>query len=414
MNLRVLAQLKNIYGKRVLVRIDGNVPIKNGKILDDYKLIKTVPTIQYLLRKGAKIIITSHLGRPNGYDKKLSLKPIVAYLEKKLRQHIFFPNYSVDAFAKNKHSLEMWQRIESAIQELKSGSILMLENIRFDNDEEKNTGVLAQKLANLADVFVLDGFGVAHREGASITGVADFLPTYAGFLLEEEVRALSKVAERPRHPLVLVLGGAKMETKIPLIKKFIDRADYILLGGGIVATYLHHQGFGVGTSLIEQDVPPKIFALFKNKKIIMPIDAVVGTVKGKRVSIMDMPQSLFKKEKKEVKFNIPPGCGIYDIGSKTLQMYNSILRQAQSIIWNGPLGYFEQKPYNQGTEMLIEAIVRETKRGAFSVCGGGETQEFLRKKKYDSKISLVSTGGGAMLEFLSGKKLPGVEVVLKK
>lgn len=397
MKLRSITELKNIAGKRVLLRIDANVPLKNGKIEDDYKLIKSLPTIRYLLRQKARIIIMSHLGRPKEYDEKVSLRPVAEYFQKKLRQPILF--FDIHALS------DSWKRAILAVENMQPGNILMLENIRFNADEEKNTGILAKKLSTLADIFVLDGFGVAHRDAASVTGVKKFLPTFAGLLLEEEVSALCKVLEKPRRPLVLVLGGAKMETKIPLLKNFIKKADYILLGGGILATYLHHQGKSVGTSLVEKELPKSVFTIFKNKKIKFQSDVTIGTVKGKKV--MHLPfNSKFKISQADQ--------GIYDVGPETLKEYKKILKKAKTIVWNGALGYFEQHPYQKGTYALAKMLAEQSKRGALVICGGGETEEILKKLKLLNIIDLVSTGGGAMLEFLSGKTLPGIKVLLKK
>lgn len=397
MKLRSLTSIKKLTDKHVLLRIDANIPLKKGKISDDYKLFKTLPTIQYLLKQKAKVIIVSHLGRPTGYDRQLSLRPIVNYFEKKLHQSILFFNFP--------NLNEGWKRAILASEHLKPGDLMFLENIRFDVDEEKNTGVLAKKLAALADIFILDGFGVVHRNAASVTGVAKLLPTYAGPLLEEEIKTLSRAMEKPRRPLTLVLGGAKMETKIPLLKNFIKKADYILLGGGIIATYLKFKGFSVGISLVEEDLPRQVFKLIENKKVILPVDMVVGSQTGKRVVIAAL----------DSKFFIPNSSqGIYDIGPKTLKLYAEYLKKAQTIVWNGAMGYFEQPPYQVGTFTLARMIARETQRGAFTVCGGGETEQVLKDLRLVKKISLISTGGGAMLEYLSGKKLPGIEAVMRK
>jgi 3-phosphoglycerate kinase len=404
MKLRSLTRVKNLAHKTVLLRIDANVPFKQGKILDDYKLVKTLPTLRYLLQQQARVIIVSHLGRPQGYDKKLSLRPIANYFEKKLKHSVLFVDFSPQSRAGHfeYHFSDLKKYGILAREHTPQNNLIMLENIRFDEDEEKDTGVLAKKLSQFADIFVLDGFGVAHRRGASVTGVARFLPAYAGLLLEQEVRALTRVVEKPQHPLVVILGGAKMETKIPLVKNFLSKADYILLSGGIIATYLWYQGKRVGSSLVERELAPGIFKLFKNKKIILPTDVIVGTVQGKKTQVVSLTSE----------FSIPADDqGIYDIGPETILLYHNLLKKARTIIWNGGLGYFEQKPYNAGTEALARMIVKETKRGAFSVCGGGETEQLLRQLKLEQKISLVSTGGGAMLEFLSGKKLPGITMV---
>ncbi len=396
-DLPLVSSLKNVHGKPVLVRSDFNVPVKQGRVQDDFKVIKGLETIRRLSAAGAKVIIISHLGRPEGIDTSLSLRPVARFLEKSLRQRVVFFN--------EKPSANFWPKANQRITGLKPGEIILLENIRFFPEEDKEKGVLAIELAKLADLFVLDGFGVSHRAAASVSGVARLLPHYAGNLLATEVAGLTKVLERPKKPLVVVLGGAKMETKIPVLKKLLPLADQVLVGGGIANTYWWAKGLSVGMSLIDEQFKKEALSYGAKKKIIFPIDAVAGSKDGKRFQIISTTS----------KFHIPhSNFGIYDIGPKTAELYAEYLTKAQTIVWNGALGFFEQPPYQQGTYSIARHIAECANNKAFAVCGGGETVEVLRDLDIIDDIDLVSTGGGAMLEFLSGKKLPGIEALRKK
>lgn len=392
MNFKQLDSIKDMRGKRVLVREDYNVPMRGKKIVSDYKIERSIATLRYLEKRGAKIIIVSHLGRPHGVESTFSLKPVAARLEKYLNKKIH-----LQTSAELKSS---WVDIVLKTKELKNGEILMLENIRFFKEEEKNTSTFSKKLAELGDVFVLDGFGVVHRDAASVTGVTQYIPTYAGFLLQEEVQALERVLQKPKHPVVVVLGGIKLETKLPLIKKLLPLADKILLAGGLANTYLWAQGYAVGNSLVEKQFKKEMLSLAQNKKIDVPVDVVVGAKQGNRVQQVTIDELRFVKN----------GFGIYDLGPKSIKVYTTYIREAQTIIWNGAVGFFEQTPYEKGTCALAKAIAQSSKKDAFAVCGGGETEEILRRLKILKHIDLVSTGGGAMLEYLSGKELPGLKI----
>ncbi len=388
MELKSIDQVKFFPKQRVLLRVDFNVPLKNKKVIDDFKIIQTLPTIKFLLKKKVQIIIVSHLGRPSRPTPALSLKPVSEYLAKLLATKITFT--SLEKLEKNTRSTD---------------GVYFLENIRFHKEEEKNTKNFAKRLANLADSMVLDGFGVSHRSAASIVGVAAFLPTYAGLLLSAEITGLNRVLEKPRKPFVVVLGGAKMETKIPMLKRLAPLADYILVGGGLANTYYLSEGYRIGTSLVEKKFIAEMRTLGKNKKIIFPVDAVYGTEGGKKVGVTT----------RENQFKLPgQSLGFYDIGPKTIQLFAKYLRKAETIVWNGALGFFEQRPYHFGTYAIAQAIAARAKGRAFGVAGGGETVEVIKKLGLLKQIDLVSTGGGAMLEFLSGAHLPGVTVVTKK
>ncbi len=383
MQIKSVSNLKNLKNVRVLVRVDFNVPIKKGKVLDDFKIVQSIPTIKYLLRKGARVILVSHLGRPVGTDRKLSLRPLVKTLQKLLGIEVCFTHWS--KFDTNKFC-----------------RVTLLENIRFDKGEEANDIKFAKALSGLADLFVLDGFAVAHRDSASVSGLTKYLPAYAGLLLTQEISGLIKIISKPHKPLVVVLGGAKMETKIPVLKNLLAKADHVLVGGGIVNTYLWGKGYKIGDSLIDKDYKKEALSYGANKKIVLPIDFVVGPANGRKAKVMSTDElSLAKK------------CGIYDIGPRTVRLFSEYIKKANTIVWNGALGRFEQSPYYHGTYAIARIIAARSKGRAFGVCGGGETVEVLQKLKLMDDIDLVSTGGGAMLEFLSGKKLPGIKNIIK-
>src|SRR3989339_891592 len=289
------------------------------------------------------------------------------------------------------------------IKKMKNGEIVMLENIRFFPDEAENENNFGKTLASIADIFVLDGFAVAHRDSGSVTGVAKHLPSYAGLLLEKEVVGVSKVLQQPKNPFVLVLGGAKMETKIPVIKNLLPKCDYLLAGGGIVNTYLKVLGYGVGDSLVDMDFKKESLIYGKKKKVIMPVDVVVGTIDGKKYRVVELQKKSHQICKK--------GEAILDCGPKTIQLYAKYIKQAQTLVWNGARGYFEQKPYDVGTLSIARLVASRSKGKAYGVIGGGETLQSMEMVKMTEYVDLVSTGGGAMLEFLSGNMLPGVTAV---
>jgi phosphoglycerate kinase len=393
MPLPVLSDHTDWKGKRVIVRADFNVPLKDGKILDDYKIIQTLPTLRYLVKRGASIILVSHLGRPEGKIKRaLSLRPIARELEKKLRRKILF----LDQY----RSSATWSKIKSRLDRLPAGSVTLLENIRFSALEDDPASSLAKDLASCADIFVLDGFGVSHRQAASVTGITKYLPSFAGLLLEKEVMGLQQVMKKPALPLVLVIGGAKADTKIPIIKQFARRANVILLGGALVSEYLAACGHAVGVFKANQALGKMLMQAIKKAHVILPRDVVIGTPDGKRVEILKITEnfSLVDTER-----------AIYDVGPLTIKEFEKNIAKARTVIWNGALGFFEKKSYSSGTFALARAVGAATRnQGAFTVAGGGETVEILRHLKLLSSYSLVSTGGGAMLEFLSGTSLAGV------
>lgn len=422
MKIKPIIKVKNLSGKKILLRVDFNVPIKNGKVQDEMRIEKSLPTIKFLLQKGARVILVSHLGRPKDFDKKLSLKPVVACLEKLLNKKVGFIDYrhceeSLRPTLQSPSSKKISSRkmgdsdgrpdanrnsLGMTLSKMRNGEVMMLENIRFFADEEANTGELAKQLSKLADLFVLDGFAVAHRPAASVSGVAKYLPSYAGLLLAEEITVLTKVMENPKKPLVVVLGGAKAETKIPVLKNLLPKATHVLLGGGIANTYFWAKGHKIGQSIINKEYKKDILKYCSNKKVIMPVDVVVGEADGEDAQVI-LTKSKFIIHNSKF--------AIYDIGPATVRLFAGYIKNAQTIIMNGAMGMFEVHPYEYGTNALSEIFAARAKGKAFGVAGGGETVEVLRKRGIINQVDLVSTGGGAMLEFLSGKKLPGVAAV---
>ncbi len=384
MQIKSIKQAKHLHGQRVLVRVDFNVPIKNGVVADNFKIQKSLPTIKFLLHSGSRVVLVSHLGRPKKKDKKFSLLPIANELQKLLGTKVCFGSLE---------SRDDWE----------GEKLVLLENIRFYKGEETNDPKFAKQLAQLADLFVLDGFAVAHRDAASVSGIQNYLPSFAGLLLAAEIEGLGKVTNHPKHPLTVILGGIKMETKIPVLKNLLPKADNILLAGGIINTYLWAQGHKIGKSVVEKEFKLDILRYLKNKKCVLPIDVVVGKDNGKNARVISLDKKL----------NLKKDESIFDVGPKTVLLFAKYLKKSKSIIWNGALGRFEQPPYQHGTFAIIRLVAALSKGKVYGVCGGGETVEILRKLQVLDDIDLVSTGGGAMLEFLSGKKLPGLKKLIK-
>ncbi|MFM9130841.1 MAG: phosphoglycerate kinase [Actinomycetes bacterium] len=391
----------DLSNQRVLLRADLNAPLKvdsNGQmhITDDGRLKASVATIELLIKKNAKIIILAHLGRPKGERKpELSLKPIAKRLGELLNKPI--------AFAENLNDPELTTKIDS----LNSGEILMLENIRYEKDEtskdqtERNR--LAQKLAQLADFFVIDGFGVVHREQASVTDIARLLPSAPGKLVEAEQKAFDKVLKNPERPYVVVLGGSKVSDKLGVINNLINKVDLLLIGGGMAFTFLNAQGLEVGQSLLEIDRLDEVNKLMnlakeKNVEIVLPVDVVIskeldGSSEVKNVEVA----------------NIPVDQKGLDIGPKTIELFKTKLNQAKTVVWNGPMGVFEVKQFSNGTEEIAQKI---SELSAYTVVGGGDSAAAIRLLGLDeSKFDHISTGGGASLELLEGKELPGLKVL---
>ncbi|MFA5127258.1 MAG: phosphoglycerate kinase [Patescibacteria group bacterium] len=382
MQLKKIQDIDEFDSQRVLLRLDLNVPIKNGQVAKggEERLLRSLPTIKYLRAQGAKIIIVAHLGRPEGRTvRKYSLRPVANKLSKMLRAPVEFWPGNISKYY-------------SASRRLSAGQVVMLENIRFQPKEQKNCKKLAKRLSQLADIYVNDAFGNIHRLDSSMHAITYFLPSYAGFLLQDEVKYLSEVLAT-RDGLMVILGGAKVSTKIDLIKKFVQIADRILMGGAIANTLLAARGLHVGHSVYDTDmVDSAKYLLFK--KVILPQDLVVcNTLNSKQCRTVPVD----KVADKDV---------IVDLGPQTIKYYLGILKKAKLIVWNGPLGYFENSKGARASEILLKSI---HKLPGKTIVGGGETVELVNRLKIKNKFTFVSTGGGAMLAFLQGDKLPVLE-----
>jgi len=376
----------NVADKRVLVRVDFNVSLDaGGNITDDFKIRATLPTIKYLVAAGAKIILMSHL-KALDKNEKYSLKPVVERLTKLAGQEIRFVNDCIS---------------EEAVQAaagLKAGEILLLENLRFYKEEKENNEFFAKKLAALGEVYVNDAFAECHRDFTSSTvTITQFLPSYAGLLLEAEIKNLTKVRDQHEHPFCVIIGGAKISTKIKLIKSFLNKADDIVLGGALANTILHAKGI-VGKSIIEESMAAEFNNLeITNTKLHLPLDALVCADRDNMATCHIGPVGF-----------IQPGESILDIGFDSEKLFSNVIKTAKMVIWNGPMGLFENDFFAHGTRAIAEAI---TSSEAFSVVGGGETIAYLEKNGLADKFSFISTGGGAMLKFLSGEAMPGIEAL---
>jgi len=397
-----ITKARNLKGKVVLVRVDFNVPIKKKKVVDDTRLVASLPTIEYLVAKGAKVVLMTHIGRPEGKTvASLKVDPVVERVSELLKKKVKkLETVNWPTFAKATAGEKFRLKIVKEIEKMRPGQVAMMENMRFSKEEAKDTGMLSQELATLGDVFVLDGFAVSHRASASVSGIPKYIKGYAGKLLATEIVGLTKVLHNPNTPFVAILGGAKMETKIPVMKHLVERADAVLIGGGIVNTYFLAKGYKVGDSLVDKEFQVDAIRYCKRKNVIKPVDVVVGTKEGKKVRVVRIkktPHEICKK-----------GEAIFDIGPETLLLYAKHIKEAKTLVWNGAMGYFEKKPYDVATLTVARLVASRSKGPAFGVIGGGETLQAMDMVGMTDDIDLVSTGGGAMLEFLAGKTLPGI------
>ena len=379
----------DVAGKKVLVRVDFNVPLNDkGEITDDTRITASLPTIQYLLEQKAAVILMAHLGRPKGQVKpELSLAPVAKHLGKLLGKKILFAPDCVGEAA------------QAAASKLKPGHILLLENLRFHKAEEKNDMEFAEKLASLADLYVNDGFGVSHRAHASVEGVTHFLPAAAGFLLEKEIQYVGQAVTNPLHPFVAIIGGAKVSDKIGVISNLLDKVDTLLIGGGMANTFLAAQGYKMGKSLVEEDkldLAKELLAKAKKNKVnmLLPTDLVMAAAFA--------PDAEHVTEKVK---NLNQAYMALDIGAETSKAYAEALADAKMIVWNGPMGVFEMDAFCEGTEAVAKAVAKSR---ATSIVGGGDSVAAIEKLGLAKRITHISTGGGASLEYLEGKVLPGV------
>ena len=382
----------DVAGKRVFVRVDYNVPINNElKIVDDTRIVATLPTIRYLTEHGAKVILCSHLGRPNGQvDTKLSLRPVLARLSQLLEKPISFAEDILDKSTKE------------LVDSLDNGDILMLENIRFYPQEEKNDEAFAKKLAKLADFYVLEAFGTAHRKHASTYGISTLIPAVCGFLVEQELLMFDKVLNKSERPFVAILGGAKVSDKLPVVENLIEKVDTILIGGGMAYTFIKAIGGNIGTSIVDNskiELAKELLDKAKENgvKIVLPIDNV-----GAKDFREDAETKLFNSG-----FFADDYQGM-DIGPKTIKAFKKEIKKAKTIVWNGPVGVYEYEPFKHGTNKIAKYIAKSK---ATSIIGGGDSIAAIQSLGVAKKVTHISTGGGASLMLLQGKELPCVELI---
>jgi len=380
--------------KRVLVRVDFNVPIENGKVADDTRIMATLPTINHLIDDNAKIILVTHLGRPGGKKvEELKLDPVADFLSEILGKKVLKSDDCVGP------------AVKKAIDKMNFGDVILLENIRFHKEEEDNDPEFAKQLAELADTYIVDSFGTSHRKHASTYGVSKHIPAYAGFLMEKEVLTLTELMKNTPRPLTLIVGGAKIDTKIGVLKNFLNKADYFLIGGGLANTFLAAQGYNMGKSLFEPDKIEMareimLAAEMFRDKFILPEDAIISDKAEKDAKILDLPVTAIEGDMM-----------VLDLGVKSREKFAEVIALSKTIIWNGPMGLYEKEPFEKGTLFIAQAVSEATQ--AKTIIGGGDTIDAIKNFKIGlNKFTHVSTGGGAMLEFLEGSPLPGVEIIM--
>lgn len=384
---------KKLKGKTVLLRLDLNVPIERRQILDDTRIRASLPTIQKLIERGSKVVIIAHLGRPDG---KKVMKYTLAPIAQRLSELLERPVKCIDSAT--------MKGIKRSVSSVKKGQVAMLENIRFHKGEVKNEAWFAESLAALGDVYVFDGFGVAHRESPSVTGIPAYIKySYAGYLVQSELAAFDVLRSASKAYTIGVVGGAKIATKLPLIEGLLETCEKVLVGGAIVNTYLKARGYTVGESLVDEAFEFEAIQSMKRKRVILPIDVIVGNSAGTQYRVVDITKHdrLLALEDEK----------ILDIGPKTIQAYSKILKSAKGIVWNGAMGYFEQTPYHIGTYAIARVIASVGKGAAYTIIGGGETIQAVEATHMIEHIDHVSTGGGAMLEYIKQGTLPALEAL---
>ncbi len=386
----------DVKGKRVLVRCDFNVPLKEGKITDDIRIVSALPTINYLREHGARVILMSHLGRPDGQPKKeFTLAPVAERLAELLGEKVIFAA----------SDLVVDENVKEEASHLKDGEVMLLENVRFRKEETKNGAEFARELASLGDIFVNDAFGTAHRAHASTAGIADYLPCVSGFLIEKEVKFLGDALEKPARPFVAIMGGAKVGDKIPVIENLLKKVDTLIIGGGMAYTFFKAEGYEVGNSILDADNIGLARELITKAselgvKMLLPVDAVCA-----KEFKNDTEFAICSKE------NMPKDMMGMDIGPDSVKLFTEAIGEAKTVVWNGPMGVFEMPNFEQGTRKIAEALADSE---AVTIIGGGDSAAACEQFGLKDKMTHISTGGGASLEFLEGKVLPGIAVIEDK
>ena len=385
-----------VQGKKVLVRCDFNVPLKDGEITNDKRIVAALPTIKYLIENGAKVILCSHLGRPKGeYKPEFSLAPVAKKLSEYLGKEVKLAE-DPEVVGENAKKIA---------SELEDGDVMLLENVRFRAEETKNVEAFSKELASLAEIFVNDAFGTAHRAHCSTTGVADYLPAVCGYLIQKEIKFMGGALANPKRPLVAILGGAKVSDKIGVISNLIDKCDTIIIGGGMAYTFMKFLGHSIGDSLLEADWVEKAGEMMADAKakgvnFLIPVDNKVGKEYDENTEAMIVNSD-----------EIPDGWMGLDIGPKSMELFVDAIKGAGTVIWNGPMGVSEWENFAAGTIAVANAVAES---GAVSIIGGGDSVAAVTKLGFADKMSHISTGGGASLEFLEGKELPGIAALMDK